>query len=380
MKKNLIFLFLFCNFSLAQNYTPEYYEQQANILRHLDIDASFITNPLFADFKTELENQHSKTLIDSMKNFSQIAPMIRKVLEQEVVPEEILYLAMVESGFKTHSVSNAKAVGIWQFMEPTAKNLGLRIDAYVDERRDPVKSTYTATQYLKQLKAEFGKWYLALLAYNCGDGKLRQAIKQAGSDDLSVLLDPDKKYLSLETRIFIKKILILAFLANDKDFLLQKDPSLMNYALNNGFVKVNAPSSVSLKDLAKNIGISFETFKEYNPQFKHDFTPPNGSYYMYIPVGRVAYFNEEFDPKKLAKVNTTIPKTKIYVVKAGDSLYKIAKMHKISANDIKKFNKIAKNHLSINQKLIIPVKENKNEQHKTAKTKTKNAYTQIVSR
>lgn len=380
MKKILIFLFLFCNFSLAQNYTPEYYERQANILRHLDIDPSFMATTLFIDFKADLEYKHSRTLTDSIKNFSQITPLIRKVLEQEGVPEEILYLAMVESGLRTHSVSNAKAVGVWQFMEPTAKNLGLRIDAYVDERRDPVKSTYAATQYLKQLKAEFGKWYLALLAYNCGNGKLRQAIKEAKSDDLNILLDPDKKYLSLETRIFIRKILILAFLANDKDFLLQKDPSLMNYALNNEFVKVNAPSSVSLKDLAKNIGISFKTFKEYNPQFKHDFTPPNGSYYMYIPVGKVAYFNEEFDPKKLAKVDTTIPKTKIYVVKAGDSLYKIAKIHKISINDIKKLNKISKNHLSINQKLIIPIKENKNERYKTAKAKIKNTYTQIVTR
>lgn len=380
MKKILIFLFLFCNFSLAQNYTPEYYEQKANILRHLDIDPSFMATTLFIDFKADLEYKHSRTLTDSIRNFSQITPLIRKVLEQEGVPEEILYLAMVESGLRTHSVSNAKAVGVWQFMEPTAKNLGLRIDAYVDERRDPVKSTYAAVQYLKQLKAEFGKWYLALLAYNCGNGKLRQAIKEAKSDDLNILLDADKKYLSLETRIFIRKILILAFLANDKDFLLQKDPSLMNYALNNEFVKVNAPSSVSLKDLAKNIGISFKTFKEYNPQFKHNFTPPNGSYYMYIPVGKVAYFNEEFDPKKLAKVDTTIPKTKIYVVKAGDSLYKIAKIHKISINDIKKLNKISKNHLSINQKLIIPIKENKNEQHKTAKTKTKNTYTQIVAR
>lgn len=214
MKKILIFLFLFCNFSIAQNYTPEYYEQQANILRHLDINPSFMADTLFMNFRAELEYKHSKTLTDSIKNFSQIAPLIRKVLEQEGVPEEILYLAMVESGLKTRSVSNAKAVGVWQFMEPTAKNLGLRIDAYVDERRDPVKSTYAATQYLKQLKAEFGKWYLALLAYNCGNGKLRQAIKEAGSDDLNILLNPDEKYLSLETRIFIRKILILAFLAN----------------------------------------------------------------------------------------------------------------------------------------------------------------------
>ncbi|EAJ2878962.1 LysM peptidoglycan-binding domain-containing protein [Campylobacter coli] len=377
MKKIILCFILFYNFLFAQTLTPEFYERQTNVLRNLDIEPSFISDLVFIQTQQDLKSKHAPTLIDGIQNFSKVTPMIRKILAQQEVPEEILYLAMVESGLKAHSVSNAKAVGVWQFMQPTARNLGLRIDAYVDERRDPVKSTYAAINYLKTLREEFGKWYLALLAYNCGNGKLRQAIKQAGSDDLRVLIDPNKKYLSLETRNFIRKILTLAFLANDRDFLLEKDGSLVNYALNNDFVKVDTPSSVALRDLAKNLNMDLVTFKKYNPHFKHGFTPPGKGYYMYIPLNKVAFFDKNFKVEKLAKVDTTIPMTKIYIVKSGDSLYKIAKKYNTSIEQIREFNKIAKNHLSINQKLIIPIKENKNASYKT---KSKENFTKVVSR
>ncbi len=372
MKKICFFLSFILSTLFAQTYTPEHYEKQAQILRNLDIDPSFMSDLIFVQIREDLESKHSSVLIKAMQDFYKETPMIRKVLDKESVPEEILYLAMVESGLKTHSVSKAKAVGVWQFMGATARNLGLRIDAYVDERRDPVKSTYAAANYLKGLKNEFGKWYLALLAYNCGSGKLKQAINKAGTDKLSVLLDSDKKYLSLETRNFIRKILTFAFLANNRDFLLQKDAALMNYALSNDFVKVDVPSSVALKDLARSTNLDLETLKKYNPQFKHGFTPPGDGYYIYIPLDKVAFFDENFKNVKLEKVDTRIPMTKIYVVKSGDSLYKIAKNHNISVEVLKEFNKIKKNHLSINQKLIIPLKENK-----SAK---KSDYTKIVSR
>ncbi|MBM0636941.1 transglycosylase SLT domain-containing protein [Campylobacter sp. VicNov18] len=372
MKKIALCFFAFCALLFAQINTPEFYERQMNVLRNLDIDPSFIRDLVFVQTQQDLKSKHTQSLIDGIQKFSEVSLMIRKILIQEDLPEEILYLAMVESGLKTHSVSNAKAVGVWQLMQSTAKNLGLRIDAYVDERRDPVKSTYAAINYLKDLKEEFGKWYLAFLAYNCGNTKLRQAIKQAKSDDLSVLLDPHKKYLALETRNFIRKILTFAFLANDRDFLLGKNASLINYTLSNEFIKVDVPSSVSLKEIAKNLNMDFAIFKKYNPQFKHNFTPPGKGYYIYIPLNKVAFFNKNFKAEKLAKVDTSIPMTKVYIVKSGDSLYKIAKLYNTDLDEIRQLNKITKNHLNVNQKLLIPIKENKNAK--------KNHYTQVVSR
>ncbi|AXP08754.1 transglycosylase SLT domain-containing protein [Campylobacter hepaticus] len=372
MKKISLCFIFFYTFVFAQMSTPEFYDRQMNILRNLDIHPSFISDLVFIQTQQDLKSKHTQSLINSMQNFSQLTFMIRKILAQEELPEEILYLAMVESGLKTHSVSNAKAVGVWQFMQATAKDLGLRIDAYVDERRDPVKSTYAAINYLKILKEEFGKWYLAFLAYNCGNAKLKQAIKQAKSDDLSVLLDPDKKYLSLETRNFIRKILTFAFLANDRDFLLDEDASLINYALSNEFIKVDIPSSVSLREIARKLNMDFSKFKKYNPQFKHDFTPPGKGYYIYIPINKVAFFNQNFKVDKLSKVDTSIPMTRIYIVKSGDSLYKIAKNYNIDIDTIRQLNQITKNHLSVNQKLIIPIKENVNAK--------KNNYAKVVSR
>ncbi|WP_411266487.1 lytic transglycosylase domain-containing protein [Campylobacter volucris] len=381
--KNKIFclIILFCTHLYALQTSPEHYSQQAQILRNLDIEPSYLSDVIFLEFKESSIDMHSKTLVDTMREFYKITPIIRKILEKENIPQEFLYLAIVESGLKTHSVSRTKAVGVWQFMKPTAQTLGLRIDPYVDERKDLIKSTYAAIAYLRQLKEQFGKWYLAILAYNCGDGKLRQAIKMAKSDDLKVLLDPDKKFLPLETRVFIRKILTMAFLANNNDFLISQDSALLNYALSSEVEKILVPASVSLKELAKLAKMPYKEFKRYNSHFNFDFTPPDKKdYYIYVPLGKSSAFKQDLKEVKLAKVDTTIPYTKIYVVKKGDSLYTIARKHNISVETIKEYNKIKGNLININQKLVLKIKEKKNEKIQTAKKASKNNHTKVVSR
>lgn len=381
--KNKIFCLIILLYThlYALQISPEYYTQQTQILRNLDIEPSYLSDVIFLEFKESSIDMHSKTLVDTMREFYKITPIIRKILEKENIPQEFLYLAIVESGLKTHSVSRTKAVGVWQFMKPTAQTLGLRIDPYVDERKDLVKSTYAAIAYLRQLKEQFGKWYLAILAYNCGDGKLRQAIKMAKSDDLKVLLDPDKKFLPLETRVFIRKILTMAFLANNNDFLISQDSALLNYALSSEVEKILVPASVSLKELAKLAKMPYKEFKRYNSHFNFDFTPPDKKdYYIYVPLGKSSTFKQDLKEVKLAKVDTTIPYTKIYVVKKGDSLYTIARKHNISVETIKEYNKIKGNLININQKLVLKIKEKKNEKIQTAKKASKNNHTKVVSR
>lgn len=364
---------LACALALTQLFASEYindhYEKQLMVLRNLDIQSSYISDLVFLEKKDELKKIHSDMLIISANKSYEFIPKIRQILKEQDMPDEIIYLAIVESGLKTQSTSSAKAAGIWQFMENTAKSLDLRVDPYIDERRDPFKSTLAASTYLKELKAEFGKWYLAILAYNCGNGKLKQAIKEAKSDDLSVLLDEDKKYLPLETRVFIKKILTLAFEANNKDFLIENESFFVNYTLASDLTRVEVPASVSLKDLAQLAQLDFNEMKRYNTHFRYDFTPPDGKVSMYLPLDKLALFSEELSTKKLAKVDTTIPKTQIYIVQSGDSLYSIAKKHKISVASIREYNKINKNHLSIKQKLVIPIpKQEHNHAHSQDKT------------
>lgn len=348
-------VFLCC--ALANVFSPEYYKNQIEVLRQFDIESNYISDLVFVESKNNIKRIHSKTLAVSSSEFYEFIPTIRKIMKENDLPKEFLYLAIVESGLRTQSTSRTRATGIWQFMERTARTFDLRVDQYVDERRDPFKSTAAAASYLKDLKLEFGKWYLAILAYNCGNGRLKQAIKEAGSDDLAILLNEEKGYLPRETRNFIKKILTIAFMAKNEDFLFEENLALANYALSNEFVRVEIPSSVSLGDLAKLTDLSLMDLKRYNPHFRYDFTPPDEQYYMYIPLEKRLVFEQNYDPKKLAKVKIRIPKTQIYVVKAGDTLWSIARKHGISVAQIREYNKIKKNHINIKQKLIIPLKE-----------------------
>lgn len=341
---------------LANVFTPEYYKSQIQVLRQLDIESNYISDLVFVESAVNIRRIHERTLSASHSDFYEFLPSIRKIMKEQNLPKEFLYLAIVESGLRAQSTSRTRATGIWQFMEKTARIFNLRVDQYVDERRDPFKSTIAAAKYLKNLKAEFGKWYLAILAYNCGGGRLRQAIREANSDDLAVLLDEERGYLPQETRTFIKKILTIAFLANNEDFLFE-EKALANHALANEFVKVIIPSQVALADLAKVARMDLSELKRYNPHFRYDFTPPS-EYYIYIPLEKRATFEKNYDPRKLAKVDIKIPRTIIYVVKSGDSLWSIARKHGISVAQIREYNKIPKNnHLSIKQKLILPIKD-----------------------
>ena len=158
-------------------------------------------------------------------------PIVKKIISDAGIPSEILYLAMAESNFLTQAYSNKSASGMWQFMPYTGRVYGLKVDEYVDERRDLVKSTKAAAAYLTALHKEFGKWYLAAIAYNCGEGRLKKAIRRAGTDDLEVLLNPKKRYIPRESRDYIRKIISLALLGYDESFMIENE---CDYLLNRG--------------------------------------------------------------------------------------------------------------------------------------------------
>ena len=281
------------------------YDAGVKILKELDIDPSFIKTPYYASMKKGITNGQIRTFTDALKGGYMYIPMIKSNIKTSGIPDSFFYLAMIESGFATHVTSNAKAVGIWQFMEKTARIHGLKIDEYVDERRDPVESTRAAATYLKGLKNKFGKWYLAVLAYNCGDGCVSKAIQKAGTDDLATLIDPNKKFLPPES-----------------------------------------------------IGLSVKKMKSNNPHLKFVFTPPNTkNYYVYIPENKKELFAENFKPV-IAKNNFYT-----YVVKKGDTLFSIAKQTGISHRAIKDYNELTTNYVAYNQKLIIPASKSNETQN-----------------
>lgn len=229
------------------------YAKEINILKNLDIDPHYIKDPDFLRLKQQQGLEYKKHLMRAIKEQYGNIVLIQEALKDEELPDEILYLAVVESGLRNKATSRQGAAGIWQLIPRTAKTMGLKVQGNIDERRDPVASTKAAAKYLKMLNEKFGKWYLAVLAYNCGEGALRRAIARAGSDELHVLLNPNKRYLSLETRNFVRKIIITAQIAKDlnqvmsADYRLFNNPNISNDALKNEAIK-NA-TTLALKGL-----------------------------------------------------------------------------------------------------------------------------------
>ena len=226
--------------------------------------------------------------------------MIRNKIRARGMPEELVYLAMIESGFLTNARSRVSATGMWQFMDPTARAYGLRIDGYVDERRDPVKATDAALEYLSDLYQQYNSWYLAAAAYNAGSTRVslalaRQSSGQAGegsSDDYGEgnfygegegsLYWEIVDHLPKETAQYVPKLLAATYLARyadqfDLDVTLA-DPYVYDL--------VWAPGATSLADLGEMMGLPDDRIRELNPQLIRGMTPPGNVYALRIPVGQ----------------------------------------------------------------------------------------------
>jgi len=210
--------------------------------------------------------------------------MIREKLRARGMPQELVYLAMIESGFLTHARSNVSATGMWQFMDATARAYGLRIDAYVDERRDPVRATDAALHYLSDLYERYGSWYLAAAAYNAGPTRVSLAIARHSDGrvgDESVyweIID----HLPKETINYVPKLLAVTYLARDADrFDLEvtlADPYVYD--------RLWVPGATSLAAIGKTMGLAAHRMRDLNPHLIRGLTPPGSIYPLRVPVGQ----------------------------------------------------------------------------------------------
>lgn len=327
-------------------------KKDIDLLKSFDVDPSFLYDEKLNEMKSsERAKYQFKHFFKTMDDAYIFIPRVKEVLNEYNVPAEFLYLAMAESDFSSRAYSVKSATGIWQFMPRTAKLYSLRIDDYVDERRDLIKSSKAAAKYLTYLHNKFGKWYLAAIAYNCGGGRLSRAIKKAGTDDLKVLLDEKKKYIPLESRLYIRKILALALVGNDEDYLIANE---YEFLLNRGnaysLATVKVARGESLTRVSKVIGIPTDELKKLNHHLTYDFTPPNvKTYDIYIPYVKLSEFKQNYHPENANNIYM------VHVVKKGDSLRAIGKKYKVSYKIIKDFNKLKTNRLSLKQRLVIPI-------------------------
>lgn len=205
---------------------------------------------------------------------------IHSILKKFGLPTNLYYLALVESEFKVEARSPVSATGIWQFMLPTARNYGLRINEYIDERRDPWRSTVAAALYLKNLNNVFDSWFLALSAYNAGESRVMNAIIRSGTRDFWQLSQIG--YIPRETREYVPRFLAALLIGEHPErYGINVSPSEER-----NVVAIKVPTPVHLKSLAQIAGLSVAELKVYNPHILKDFTPPKfPSYRVWFPEG-----------------------------------------------------------------------------------------------
>jgi peptidoglycan lytic transglycosylase D len=213
-------------------------------------------------------------------------PMIRRVLREHGLPQDLVYLAMIESGFNPHAYSRARATGTWQFIYQTGVRYGLRVDQWVDERRDPEKSTVAAAQYLKELYDRYNDWYLAAASYNAGEGKIDRAIQKYATEDFWEL--SEGRYLRNETKDYVPKLIAAALIAKDPEKYGFRD---VVYEKPVAFEEVTVDAPVDLRVAAKCAGTDYDDLKTLNPELLHWVTPPEGGKYsLKIPAGAKSKF------------------------------------------------------------------------------------------
>ena len=259
-------------------------------------------------------------------------PMVEEVFTEFNLPVDLVFLSLVESGFSTNAVSRAKAVGPWQFIKSTAKAYDLRVDNWIDERRDPMKSTIAAARYLRDLYQLFGSWPLAMAAYNAGERKVGRALVRAQADDFWDLTDT--KLLKRETKEYVPRFLAAALIA--------KDPARFGFAVPSQtpveYDEVIVTRPIHLRTAAQAAGVTYEDMKVLNPELRKDLTPPDPAYHLKVPVGRKAAFLANLatyqDWKRVHAVR--------YQVRRGDSLPRLASRYATTVTAILEANAMAK--------------------------------------
>lgn len=296
-------------------------------------------------FSTRIRDKFSLWLSRS----GQYLDLMKGILRKKDVPEDIVFLSLIESGFNPNAYSIAKAVGPWQFIASTARRYGLEIDWWKDERRDPVKSTTAAADYLKDLYGMFGSWNLAMAAYNAGEGKILRAIRKSRADDYWDLLDT--KHIRDETKDYVPKFIAASIIAsNPADFGFHD----IEYKEPLSYDEVELDSPVDLAVAAECADTELEVIKRLNPELRRWCTPPDvAKYTLKIPQGTKDAFLEKLSAVP-EEERFTIDR---YTVKKGDTFKKITRMTGVPESVILSLNSMEKiMPLKVGSKIYLPPK------------------------
>ncbi len=351
MLNAMIYIVLLLQLCMVQSFAKQTLlditpKEEISILKSLDIDPTFRTDYHYIQLKQNINALKKLYFIRTLKRGNLFMPNLQELLGESDIPNTFLYMAMVESKFLADSKSHKHAAGLWQFMPATAKKYNLTKNKHIDERLDPIKSTQAAIEYLQYLHNRFHKWYLAAMAYNCGESRLYRALVKAQTDNLAVLLDEDENYIPKETRDYLQRILVAALLAHDKNIIKKNNSNhLFGFCSSKKLVKLFFRGGESLSNISVQIGVPVQKLKDCNPQLINDKLPPNKKmFYVYLPEDIVAKVKERIKNTK---------ETFIYHVRPNDTLFLISKRFNIKMQAIKMLNPQLKKVLKIGQPLTL---------------------------
>jgi len=318
-------------------------EQAAKNISH---DLPLTVNDEVLSFLNFFQTPRGRAIVETgLRRSGRYREMISRVLSEEGVPQDLIYLAQAESAFQPLALSRAGARGIWQFVAYRGTQYGLRHSWWVDERQDPEKATRAAAQHLRDLYHMFGDWYLAMAAYNCGPGNVQKAIERTGYADFWELYN--RKVLPRETKNYVPIILALTLIAKDAPhYGIQADPEQpVPYDV------VKPGRAIDLRLVAETIDVDVETLRALNPALLRLSTPDDVTFQLHLPVGTAGLFSAEI---------ADIPADKWvswrrHRVASGETLAAIAKKYRVTPASIAEANTLERGAaLDVGEKLIIP--------------------------
>jgi len=319
---------------------------------------SYETQERVAHYVNMFTGRAKDRIAERLQRGTRYEPMIRAKMKAGGLPEDMYYLALVESGFDPHAYSRAAAVGMWQFMTSTARDMGLRVDRWVDERRDPVRSTGAAVRFIRGLREEFGSLYLAAAAYNGGPGRVSRGLARYADDlegtpgDDAFFVLAEKDYLRNETREYVPQLIAAALIAKEPTRYGMSLHSLPPFAYDSVSVKGGTP----IVAIARAAHASTHDLLDLNPQLLRGMTPPRETFQVRVPVGAAASFDSAFATLSEDELKTTTG----VETKKGQTAAGLAEAHGISVAVLKAFNpnmeRLKSGRLAPGQYLVFPTR------------------------
>jgi membrane-bound lytic murein transglycosylase D len=332
---------------------PRLKERAEEAARNISHDLPLTVNDEVLSFLNFFQTPRGRTIVETgLRRSGHYRDMISRVLQEEGLPQDLIYLAQAESAFQPLALSRAGARGIWQFVAYRGREYGLRHTWWVDERQDPEKATHAAAQHLRDLYGIFGDWYLAMAAYNCGPGNVQKGIERTGYADFWELYK--RNVLPRETRNYVPIIIALTLIAKDAaHYNIQAEPEP---PVPTDIVKPGR--AIDLRLVAETIDVDVETLRALNPSLLRLATPDDSSFELHLPSGTSEKFSAgiaDIPPDKWVSWRR-------HRVESGETLTSIAKKYRVTAAAIADANNLERNAaLDAGEKLIIPATQPQSE-------------------